>query len=85
MGVDGAGVSVVVIVPDTVQNALARKGNSVIFHEILQELEFLEAEVDRAAVDGNDVSRLVHLDAAGGQMLLHCRAHGAAQDRVDAR
>ena len=43
MGVDGAGVAVVVVVPDVVQDFFSGEGDSLVFEEVGEEFEFFIA------------------------------------------
>ena len=85
--VDGAGAAEVVVAPHLLQQLLAAEDAAGVLGEVLEELELLVGEVERAAADARGVGRVVDDDLApvdhvGGRVVRGLGA-GAADREPD--
>ena len=53
MGVYGAGISKIVIIPHIIKNLFPGKGDSLIFHKVGEKLKLLKAQVNLLSVNGD--------------------------------
>ena len=83
MGIYGSGISEIVIIPYTVQYLFSGKCNSLVFHKVGEQLEFLVAQIHRFSVDCHLVGVLVHADSVRLQDLAGRHSVSTAQDRLD--
>ncbi len=81
MGIDGAGVAEVIVVPDAVKNLFPGEGDALIFHKVGQKLKLFETKLDGLAVNGDRMGSLVDDDAFVFQALIVIALAGAAKDR----
>lgn len=63
MGINRPRVSVVIIIPDRIQDLLPRERDTLVLDKIGQELKFLERQLDRLSIDRDLMGRLVDADS----------------------
>ena len=77
MGINGAGIAEVIIIPDIVEDLLSGKSNTLVLYKVGQKFKLLVAQINRLSVNLYKMGRLVNADAAHLSDLADCHI-GAA-------
>ena len=82
MGINGAGITEVIIIPDIVEDLLSGKSNTLVLYKVGQKFKLLVAQINRLSVNLYKMGRLVNADAAHLSDLTD-RYVGTAQNGLD--